>query len=384
VSTTFDFWTGLRGAEGAWHRFTARWLDGRWWAVKTAVLAALVTLCVNCPDYPNLWGDHWGFNYWPAYLRKFADPWSDLAASYPGGSHQAKLTPRLTVPLVAHVLGLGKAGTVALFHVVGVMSFWVVAHLGARLATRAVGIAGAFLFAGLNAGSCAFTHLPMYDGIALACVLAAAMVRSPYLAAGWIFVGAWTDERALLASLAVLVVRHLVTRHANPAEVIPGIAREFGVLALAWLAYALSRVALARTLGWAQPMDATGFAVMKAQVASLPVAMWFAFEAGWALILAASVIAVPGTARLRAFMVIGIALGLAASLAVIDIGRTLVFLTPWLFAAIGFLRLGVSETILHRMVAGAAVLSLLAGNANVVGASAFWIFPLPLRIVQWL
>jgi hypothetical protein len=140
---------------------------------------------------------------WHDVQLKIDHPGMDMARAFPPGTHQSNLTYRMIPPALAHLFGLRRTGMLLLSALAGLLLLYFVlaisaAEGGSPFAAVMICLATACAWPGRTA----FHELRggYYDAFALCLVLAAYASRSPILSGGLLFLGAWTDERALIAA----------------------------------------------------------------------------------------------------------------------------------------------------------------------------------------
>ena len=174
------------------------------------------------------------------------------AAGLPPASHEAKLTFRLAVPVLARTLHLGRDGMLALFALCGVFTLYLTLDLSFRITQNRIAAAAVCLgVACVWPGVLAFHQLlgGFYDAVALCLVLAAMWAPAPLAAIG-LLAAAWTDERALLAGLLVMVYAGL---RREPGAAHRDRSRRRGVRGNAVLVR--QRLFAAHGHGWRRPRD---------------------------------------------------------------------------------------------------------------------------------
>jgi hypothetical protein len=146
---------------------------------------------------------------WRNVQVKFDHPMADTSRIFAPGSHESNLTFRLTVPILAHIFHLHRAEVLICFAFVGFVLLYLVLKVAFTLsASKRVALFVCLSTACTWPGEAAFHELRggYYDALALCLVLAACATSSSIVTAALLFLAAWTDERALVASLFVLLL----------------------------------------------------------------------------------------------------------------------------------------------------------------------------------
>jgi hypothetical protein len=334
-------------------------------------------IILNCGDAPEL----------RAVEEKIRDPFSRMDQFAPT-SHESKLTFRILVPTVARISGLGTGGCKLLEVACGIamlayaaLAFERVTH--DRTMAFLLTVASSCIFA----GNTAFVEFRgMYDGVAIFLLVLAIHSRSAIVVPMAVFLAAWTDERALLASSLVLLFH--ATRHGTNTKAIfkslstPVPASIF----LAWLGYAGLRWHLSVRYGMATATGGIGVGIFKEQINNLPLGIWSALEGLWILVLGA--IIVLGLRKqwlCLASLCMTLALPLIASFCVADITRSAAYLFPGVFIVAGILADSERKAFLTRLVATAAVICVLWPSVYAGGKESAWWHspPLPIQIGRW-
>jgi len=355
--------------------------SGPFWPLKCMLVNLVAVLLFTCA--PAVLVRDRDMRLPPAYALKAEHPLADTGqvtvAGQPGEqSHGAKLTPRLVGSLTlwaARKAAWHPYFPATLFGIVFLLSGVLVAY---RITgDRAVGLFAGLLFSGLYATSACFSvnYVPKpFDGVAIG-LLGATLMAIPKtgLLGAAAFLCCWTDERGVLSLAFVALVIAVwpgMDRHAR--------RRRCGALVVAAAAYGISRVIMARALGWAAP-DAGMVGISLPLGASFAqLAAWSAFEGGWLVIGWALWLLIQRQAYGRlAFAMASLAVAVAASLQVLDASRSAAFAFPLILAALAVLKdADVDGSELRRVTALSAAITLLAPNLEVIiGSPVRWLPP---------
>jgi hypothetical protein len=346
-----------------------RILSGPYWKLKALCAVVAIALFRAFPSYDALASDfHRGT--WRDVQIKFDHPLIDTSRIFAPGSHESKLTFRLTVPILAHVFHLGETGLLIFFGLVGLLLLYLVLKLvftltGSKRAALFVCLATACAWP----GEAAFHELRggYYDALALCLLVAACATSSSLLTAGFVFLAAWSDERALIASSFVFLFH---ARRGKRAAVVVAAAAYLGIRA--YLTATHSDV----------DVGGVGVAVLVQQLNVIPLAIWSGLSGAWILVVFGAIVFF----RERHYLVTAgffsaLAVMIAVSLLVVDTTRSMAYCLPATFVALTVL----NPKQIEKLSAIAAAISLLVPSFYLEGSAGFfWLYPLPVQIMRWL
>lgn len=381
----------LRTAYAAILRMVRRLpLRGKWWVLGAAPAIALFGIFFASHSLSGFYNS----SLWEAYERKIADPLLNMADHYSPESHQAKLSYRLTMPVIAHFLHLNRVGVLAWLFLSGLFFIGGVLHFAMRYSRdRATAIFAALFsvstVAGMMCYSPFFSHL---DGLALTFLLYGMIFRQPWAVALMAFLAAWSDERGLIAS-GFLVVFHALESYgrrnltATGWNLLPQVRAFFSPACLAiygvWLAYFAGRFYLGKVYGLDTPGTELSLLGHAKQIYHL--AFWVAQEGGWIWCLLA-LLTLLRTRRWLFVLALGCvtAVAFAVAFLVEDVSRSLTYTFPLSFIALAVISRVENRAALRRVVFAAFLFSFLASNYHIwTGGEkkVHWIYPLPVRWV---
>jgi len=347
-------------------RTAERIVAGPRWKLRVVLLVLAFSLFRAFPNY-NFLREAENQGTWRDAAIKVQDPTADMARRFPAASHEAKLTFRITVPLLARTLHLGQVGMLALFALCGVFTLYLTLDLSygithSRVAAAAVCLAVACVWPGVLA----FHQLlgGFYDAVALCLVLAAMWASAP-LAAVALFVAAWTDERTLLAGPLVVVYAAL---RREPARLIAIVAGGAG--------YAATRFWFANAYSLHTAFDGVGLAIFLKEFNMVPLGIWTGLGGCW-LIVAAGMWVLVARRRFAAALAFGLALCavIGAALVVEDVTRSMAYTLPAVF--VGLIALMESEppVAIERLAAASALICVLVPTYFTQSGNATWLLP---------
>lgn len=375
--------TQLACLEDHVRRGLEHWLAGDRWRAKLTVMAVLLALFMSFPSLDvALQGEF--KQEWEGLDRQFEHPLSPRG--YGATTRQADMEFRLTVPIVVHLLGLGRPGAVMIYLLSGV----VLLHLTGSLtfaASRDRSLTAFWVLAAASTctGSAAFyDHRGIFDCTALALLLGAMLAHSTFLVAFLVFLAAYTDERALLAA-GFVALFHVFAGSAAAHKSVRSLVRspQVGVVG-AWGAYVVSAGLLRHFFDLRTPIgDTLALAprLFLHQVHSLPVATWTALEGLWLPVLAATGVMFLGGRLLFGLTYAGtICAVLLVANSVFDVSRSAGYLFPAVFVAGSVLfRLECRRIVWVTSIVACGT-CLMAPNLYVSGTTVHWCLPLPLQL----
>jgi len=359
-------------------------LSGPCWKLKALLAVGALSLFRAFPRYETLRTIFFETT-WRNVQVKFDHPMADTSRIFPPGSHESNLTFRLTVPILAHIFHLHRAGVLIFFAFVGFVLLYLVLKVAFTLsASKRVALFVCLSTACTWPGEAAFHELRggYYDALALCLVLGACATSSSIVTAALLFLAAWTDERALVASAFVFLLyaynnaggfrRFLVGK---PAAAVVAAAAYLGIRA--YLTAAHSYVLTA---------GGVGFSVFSQQVNVIPLGIWTGLGGSWILVfLGWLTLFLQKRYLLAAAFCAALVGAIAASLAVIDVTRGMAYCLPAVFVALAALSSREGGRQIEKLAAISAVISLLVPTYYLEGSGGlWWLYPLPMQIARWL
>jgi len=358
-------------------------LAGTYWKLKALAVVLALSLFRAFPNYDAL-GTKFHQATWRDIQIKFDHPLLDTSRLFPAGSHESNLTFRLTVPILAHVFHLGEAGLLIFFALVGIVLLYLVLKVSFTLsASKRVALLVGLTTACAWPGEAAFHELRggYYDALALCLVVAACATSSSLLAAAFLFLAAWTDERALIASSFVLLL--YTCQNTGIWRFVTGKPAAVLVAAAAYLG---TRAYLSVTHSYFFVTSGVGLSVLSQQTNVIPLAIWTGLGGGWILVVS-GLVTLFRQKRYLAFAAFFAALigMIAASMAVVDVTRSMAYCLPAVFVALAALSASERVERIERMAAIGAAISVVVPAFYLEGSTGvWWLYPLPIQIVRWL
>jgi hypothetical protein len=347
-------------------RIAERLVEGPRWKTRVVLVVVVFSLLRAFPNY-NFLRERENQETWKSAAIKIQNPTADMARLFPPAQHEAKLTFRLTVPLIARAFHLDRNGLLALFALCGVLTLYLTLDLAhqitrSRIAALSVCVAVACIWPGILA----FHQLlgGFYDAVAICLMLTAMRVPPPFAALA-LLAAAWTDERALLAAPLLLVCAAL--RRDRPRVI---------ALSLAAVAYAVTRLWFAAAYGLRTPADGIGPAILLKNFNMLPLGIWTGLAGCW-LLVAAGLYVLFAHRRYLAALSFAVTLSaiIAAALIVEDVTRSMSYTLPAVFVALIALSESEPPSTVESLTAISALLCVVIPTYFTQSGAATWMLP---------
>jgi hypothetical protein len=363
-----------------------RLLCGSYWKYNALAVILAVTLFRAFPSYDALrrpYVEATWHNVQPLLEHPFADP-----GKLPAAEEDARLGNlrfRRTVPLLAYVLHLRRNGLLVAFALAGIVLLLGTLHTVELVScSRKAAFFVCLAVACAWPGEAAFHDLRggYFDAVALCLLVLALAASSPAVAALCVFLAAWTDERAFLASAFVLLFAISRRTIKGWRSLIGG--KPAAVIA-AWVAYLASRAWLASAGLLVTTSGGLGLATFVDQFNAVPLGTWTGLGGCWILTGCAIISGVLQKRHRMTVCFCGV-LGLmvASATAIADITRTMSYGLPAVFLAISVLARGEPVRRIEKLTLLAGAIAFATPTYYVQGSSGFWwIYPLPVQLVRW-
>ena len=394
MSAPVQFETPARECERGAPKFLRRLLDrifarsenfvaGRHWALEVLFLAILFTVLFSGgvdDDRLSLATN----NRWAgAYFQKIEHPLLDVAKINPPESHEAKQNFRLTVPVILHLLRVSPNQRWIL-PMLCACGTCVLILLSCLFAFRVTGDRVCGLYAALATSSTyigSFGFMMYYDTIALSQIALAMLPGTPWFFKGLlVFTAGFTDERAIPASLFLLVqalssppqvqtIRQRIMR-LDFLGVLAGIA-----------AYFVARLALQKFAGLTSPHEGIGLDQFVLNAPFWHAGAWLALKGGWLLVTVAAICLwqrrqIPALVAFACLIVLCVGSGFLVQ----DVLRSTSYVFPALLVALGVAATCETTRSMRIYCLAAFAISAITGNYNVWLGQITWLQPVAVRI----
>ncbi len=346
-------------------------LNGPLWKGKALLVVLVLALFRAFPSYEAL-KTPFAESTWGHAFLQIDNLICDMGRLFPPGSHESKMTFRLTVPVVARVLRLNETGILILSAIAGVVLLYISLVLVYRFTqSRESALFICLAIACAWAGEAAFHELRggFYDAVALCLLLIALAADSPVIAGVCAFLAAWTDERALIAGSLVLLLSIAMRARVKA-----------GALLIAWCGYGVLRLWMTAHYSLAVATGNVGFDVLAQQIRLIPLGVWSGLGGGWIIVCGgiAGAFRRHRYAMATAFCTL-LAVTIASALMVLDVTRSMAYCLPAVFVGLYLMRENP-----RRLAMLSGIVSFLVPTWYVQGNTTLWyIYPLPLQLVRW-
>jgi hypothetical protein len=361
-----------------------RLLAGPNWKLKALCAVLAISLFRAFPNYDAL-GTNFFEKKWRDVQVKFDHPLIDTSRIFPPGSHESNLTFRLTVPILAHVFHLHQVGLLIFFACVGIVLLYLVLKVAFTLsASKRVALFVCLTTACTWPGEAAFHELRggYYDALALCLLVAACATSSSLLAGALLFLAAWTDERALIASSFVF----LLYAFNSSGGIRRFLLGKPAAVVVAAAGYVGTRAYLTAAHSYALDIRGVGFYILAQQTNVIPLAIWTGLGGSWILVLLGSLALFLQKRYLAAAgFCAALAVVVVAALAAVDVTRSMAYCLPAVFVGLAALSRSEGVKRIEQLAAISAAISLLVPTYYLEGnAGLWWLYPLPIQFVRWL
>jgi hypothetical protein len=366
-----------------------RLVSGPYWKLKALFAIVAIALFRAFPSYDSL-RTPFSEMTWRDVQVKFDHPLIDTSRIFPTGSHASNLTFRLTVPVLAHIFNLDRIGLLIFFACIGFVLLYLVLVVAFTLSgSKRVALFVCLTTACTWPGAAAFHELRggYYDALALSLLVAACATSSSLLAAAFLFLAAWTDERALIASTFVFLLYAYRLSLCNDA----GGFRRFLVgkpaaVVAAIAAYLGTRAYLTATHSYVHAASGIGLSILSQQTNVIPLAIWSGLGGSWILVLLGGLaLFLQRRCLVAAAFCCALIGATAASMAVADVTRSMAYCLPAVFVALAALSRSKGIRQIEKLAAISGAISLLVPTYYLEGTGGlWWLYPLPIQIARWL
>lgn len=349
------------------------------WIILLAIFLPFMVLFFSFPSYERIYTEF--AEGWQAILKQAHNPFANY--NYEPNSHQAKLTFRLTMPIIANVLNLGVKGILLFQGLLGIFLFYFSTKLFERITEDKV---SAFLLtfslAFICAGRVSFTELRgVFDGLSLFFLVVSMYFKNPFLIFAGVFLSSWTDERGLIAS-SIVYLFWMYSKDSSGTKIFN---KQTIAILVAWITYFISRYFVAVIFNLpTHTVDVLHYFIE--QTNNLPIGVWSALEGNWILILISLFILFKQKKYLfSVFYISTISILLFVAMSVNDITRSMAYLLPAMFLSLLVIKEVETKKIVRQIILLAVIISFIypayisAGDYHIN-----WNYPLPLQLLRHL
>ena len=353
-------------------------LTGKLWMIKVTLFALILSLFFASPSFTSDRSD-----ILTKRAAAVAMQIEDLQLFWETNEPSNAMF-RVTVPLIASMLGIGLKGTLVLQFLTGILIFLLVGSIVEReTGNRLIAFYATLLVALIYPGTAAFLESRYYfDSFAYLFLLAALWFRSPVSIGFLVLLAGFTDERALIAS-GFVFLWWTIKEGGDYSRSKSFFNKRSVAVVIALIIYIGIRLFLQSHYGIQTWSEARSEFLLFDQINNSVMGIWSGLEAGWILVSLATIVMIIKERWLALSVFVGvIAVQVVAALSVVDITRSMGYLLPSLLVAILIL-VKEKEVNLKTYVVVACFVSLIALNYGVGGKSSIWLFyPLPIQLLR--
>ena len=363
-----------------------RSLTQRYWLEAIAFFGVLTSLFLAFPSFdPDVESSR--ALAVKSMIHGLGEYWDGLGPH--SSIHARVIAYRITVPLLARLLGLGLLGCYAIQYLAGVGLIYIVARLSYQATSDRVCTAlSTLVICSTYAGSSAFVDLrPLFDGVAYFFLAAAMWTAWPPAITTLVVLASFTDERALVASGFVFLWWILRSsdqfrqREDIPTErrMLQLVVRPSAVVA-AWIIYLGVRISIR---DWYNiPLETKNYDFFKL-INNAPMALWTAFEGGWIVIAWAIVVLMLRRKwwLLACHLCVGSVL-IFGAISIVDMTRSMAYLFPAFIIAVFVVASDTERPALRYVLLCVAAVSVMCPAYYAGGKSTiWWQYPFPLQMI---
>lgn len=378
------------------HRFVSlasRFTDTRFWVLKVTVFTFFLALFIAAPRYlfsPEVAAVEFEAGPWAAIQYKADDLTRNLEDVFDEvGPSGVRVNYRLVMPILVRIFGLNQTSIMILQWMSGLLLFAATALAAFKITGDKVTASMITIIAGtITAGNQAFGETrARFDSLSYLLLTLTMLTSSPILIGMGVFVAAWNDERALIASCLVFLFWLIKALNQPERTLRTLVSPQLIAVVVAWGLYFATRFWYSATFNIGiQHDDNLGLAQFLEQTNAFPMGIWVALEGAWLIVLAAVYVLAHNRRWLPLALYIGgVALIVLIGLAAFDIDRSVAYVYPAIL--VGLLILGSSvDTQETRIVVFAGMILCLVFPAYLIsGPKTYWLkYPLVVEVLLWL
>jgi hypothetical protein len=223
----------------------------------------------------------------------------------------------------------------------------------------------------------------LFDSVAYTFLILALLFRRWYLVFLMVFLAAWTDERALIAS-SFIFLYHLSLRGYDLKSLFRELLNPTVIAVLAaWGAYFILRFWLSHSCGF--KTDAGGVNDFLTHANNLAIGLWTGLEGAWIFVLAGIIGLILKKNYIFAFaFILCCCVSAFVAMSVADITRSMAYLLPAVFIGVRVLSKTENPGEMKKYFFTAFLISFLWPCYYVGGKEFIWWYapPLPLQIIR--
>ncbi|MEI7801648.1 MAG: hypothetical protein WCI97_03270 [Bacteroidota bacterium] len=264
-----------------------KFTSSRNWKIKSVLALTFLSLCLATPQIGGYEKTFSEIKGWQAFNQQKEHPFTPL--DFNGASNAAKRTFRLTVPLLAFVFHLNDYAVLVIEWLVNILLLYCSLLLFEKISNdKALTLIGAIGFAFIYNGHAGFNdNNAWFDVVAYLFLLLAMLYSNVFLIFTFTFLAAWTDERAVVASLLIFLwwkFNEIKTTDFSFSSFFRFEKKSSAVL-LSLICYSAIRISLGKYFGLHTPDKGIGFEVFMNATDVMGLGLWTALEGFWLLLV---------------------------------------------------------------------------------------------------
>jgi len=345
--------------------FLEKFLNYKYWYLGTAIITVLAILFLTAPSYYALTKDFKPCSDCVSFQEEINRADHLLKpVSYPEFSHMANTQLRITVPVIAKLVGTrSKIVIFGIQEILGVGFLIITCLLSYRLTNDKVVSAIITLSIGfIYAGKAAFVDVEgLTDSFAYFFLVLALFTRNKLLALVSLILAFFTDERALLASSLVAIFYFLEFLEINKGKI--GFysfitARVFYIL-LSWILYFLIRFILFKLYGLHSPSSG----VVVPDLHQLGYIFWDGLQGFWLPVVVGVVyLVMEKRFFILSLLIFSFLVMVISTTMVYDFTRSIAYIFPIIFISLYLMEKAMTNTQMRKIIILSCLISFLCGD----------------------
>lgn len=335
--------------------------------LSLSVFICLVTIFFSMPPFDSVIVD----STWNVIFKQIKDPFLPIDA--PSWSHNSKLTFRLFPVLLGKALFLNKTGFLVLLYFVGfLIIYFTFKFLNLKLGDKYKAFLLTLAFSFVYAGKMSFLEFRgIFDGIALLLLIFSVYSKNVFVIYFSILFSSFTDERALITSGFIFIYYFSVNTSFKNKPLIS--------IVLSWLSYFVLRYVLVAFFGFKTSIGGISMSILALNFEFFPLSIYSSMEGFWFLVIL-SFSYMYSQNRISLYMnILMILLFLIPCYLVIDVSRSLSYLTILIFTLIAYIKNQSLVVLSKRNCSIILILSLFFPTYIVGGDHITWVKPILLE-----
>ena len=322
------------------------------WKIKSVLTLTFLSLFFASPQFSGYEKTFKEIKGWQAFHQQREHPFTAL--NFNEASNAAKRTFRLTVPILAFAFHLNDYAIIVFEWLVNILLIYFSLLLFEKITKdKTLALFGTIGFTFIYIGHSGFTdNNAWFDVVAYLFLLLAMLYSNIFLIFIFTFLAAWTDERAVVASLLIFLwwkFNEIKAADFSFAAYFKFEKKSSAVL-LALLFYGFGRFLLTNYFGLQTPAKGIGLEVLMNATDAMGLGLWSALEGFWLLLIVCCIFLF----RQKKYVV---ALSISLMIAVImliaysveDITKSAGYMFPVIFIAVAILFETISKIDLRRL-----------------------------------